>query len=57
MLLIMSSVISDQKHEHVVLLLIGKARTDSEEFTTSRATWCHLRTFKGSRVYAPIGIQ
>ena len=44
MLLIMSSVISDKKHGHLLLILMGKIKIESHEFTTSRAARHHLRT-------------
>ena len=54
MLLTMSSVIYDQKHGHVLLILMGKIRIDSQEFTTTNTACYHLRTVLGPHAYAPI---
>ena len=45
MLHIMSSVICDQKHGHVLFILMGKIRIDSLEFTTFSAAKHRLRSF------------
>ena len=46
--LIMSSVVYDQKHGHVLLILIGKIRIDGQEFTPTKASGYHLRTGLGN---------
>ena len=54
MLLSKSSNIYDQKHRHVLLILMGKIRIGGQEFTLTNAARCRLRTVLGSRVYAPL---
>ena len=56
MLVIMSSVICDQKHGSVLLILMGKIRIDNKEFTPTNETRYHLRTVLGSRVHAHPGV-
>ena len=53
MFLIMSSVIYDHKHGHVLLILMGKIRIGGKEFTPTNAARYKLRTVLGSHVYAP----
>ena len=43
MLLVMSSVIYDQTHGHVLLILMGKIRIDGQEFTPTKAARYCLR--------------
>ena len=53
MLVILSPVIYDHKHGHVLLILMGKIRIDGREFTPSKAARYLLRIVLGSCVYAP----
>ena len=52
MFLIMSSVIYDHKHGHVLFILMGKIRIDGKAFTPANAARYRLRTDLGSHVYA-----
>ena len=56
MLLIISSVIYDQSHGHVLLILMGKIRIDGHEFTATNVASYHLRTVLGSGIYAPLDL-
>ena len=58
MLVIMSSVICDQKHGNVLLILMGKIRIDNKEFTPTNETHHSLKTVLGSHVHAhPGGLE
>ena len=54
MLLIISSIIYDQKHEHVLLILMGEIRIDGQEFLPTNAARYRLRAVLGPRIYFPI---
>ena len=56
MFLIMSSVIYDHKHGHVLLILMGKIRINGLEFTPTNAAGYRLWTVLGSRAYAPLAL-
>ena len=54
MLLILLFLIYDQKHGHVLIILMGKLRIDGQELISTNAARYRLKTVLGFRIYAPI---